>query len=203
MGQKATTAARKKGATRRPAAVSEDAGTAARLRAGSELADLYLLPGFLLRRCRQLLQSMFVAECSAFGITPLQYAVMEVLSHLSGLNQRELAELAAIDLSTTAAIIPRLERLGIIVRSHKSRDRRSVVIDLTDAGRETLARMRPAVRRASERLMQPLPKRDRERLTSILAKLVERNDMFCHVPQSADMVAALKLKRALRSEYRP
>ena len=203
MGAKTKAAIRKRGAAHRLAAPGEDPGTAARLRAGSELADLYLLPGFLLRRCRQLLQSMFLAECSAFGITPLQFAVMEVLSHLSGLNQRELAELAAIDLSTTAAIVPRLERLGIIARSHKSGDRRSVIIDLTDAGREMLVRMRPAVRRASDRLMQPLPKRDRERLTSILAKLVERNDMFCHVPQSGDMVAALKLKRALRSEYRP
>ena len=41
--------------------------------------DLWQRPGYLIRRLHQIHVAMFIEECAAFNITPVQYAVMTAL----------------------------------------------------------------------------------------------------------------------------
>jgi DNA-binding MarR family transcriptional regulator len=83
----------------------------------------------------------------------------------------ELAAELFLDKSTTSRVVTTLERKGYVTRQAHPQDRRSVLIDLTSAGRKLLTRIQadlvaetrellvdfePAVREAAPRLLDKL-----------------------------------------------
>ncbi len=48
--------------------------------------DLYAKPGHLIRRAHQIVVGMFMEECAAFDITPVQYACLVAARENPGLD---------------------------------------------------------------------------------------------------------------------
>jgi DNA-binding MarR family transcriptional regulator len=105
-------------------------------------------PGFLIRRVHQIHVSLFNEACAEFRVTPLQYSLLSALMDRQSADQTTLANLVALDRTTTTGALKRLELRGLIRRERSDRDRRAHVSALTDEGRALYAGMEASVRRA-------------------------------------------------------
>lgn len=137
------------------------------------LQDLHGKPGHLIRRSQQIAVSIFMEECAAHDITPIQYAVLSVLAARPGIDQSTLAGLAALDRATIGDVVARLARRRLLSRVPDARDRRSRVLTLTPRGRRLQEAAEAAVRRAQRRILAPLSAAERKIFLTLLAKLVD------------------------------
>jgi DNA-binding MarR family transcriptional regulator len=82
------------------------------------------------------LQSRRLAE--AYGLTGPQLAALKELRRRGALPPSSLARRVHLSQATVTGIIKRLEKRGLVERTPSDSDRRSIVLALTDAGRELL-----------------------------------------------------------------
>jgi DNA-binding MarR family transcriptional regulator len=147
--------------------------------------ELDALPGPHIRRLHQIAVAIFLQETEAHGLTPVQYAAMQAVANTPGFDQRTLASTVGFDTSTIGGIIDRLEARGLILRSASPSDRRVRLLSLTDAGRALLEAIVPSVLRAQERMLEPLPKRERSEFMRMLRVLVTANNELSRAPSDA------------------
>jgi len=67
-------------------------------------------------------------------VTGPQLVCLQVLSEEGSLTSRRLAQHVHLDPSTMVGIVDRLESKGFLLRERSSRDRRAVLLNLTEAG---------------------------------------------------------------------
>lgn len=67
------------------------------------------------------------------GVTPVQYAVLQVLWEHDGLNGVEIGQRLVLDSATTTGVIERLVKQGLVVRRPDPRDRRVNRLSSTSA----------------------------------------------------------------------
>lgn len=144
--------------------------------------EIYGKPGHLIRRLQQIAVAIFVAETKAFDITPVQYASLLAVQLRPGIDQTTLMEAVAFDLSTIGEVVGRLEGKGLVKRLVSPKDRRAKVLYITPAGRRLLARIKPDVEVAQERILAPLPRTEQAPFMRALKHLVEANNEFSRVP---------------------
>ena len=123
--------------------------------------DIEALPGHHIRRLHQIAVAIFLQEIEPHGLTPVQYGAMQTVGNAPGIDQRTLAGTIGLDTSTIGGVIDRLEARGLLQRNASPDDRRVRLLTLTDAGRELLQRAIPDMLRAQQRMLEPLPKRER------------------------------------------
>ena len=139
-------------------------------------------PGHLIRRLHQIHVAMFLEECAAYSLTPVQYAVMTVLAVQPGLDQISIANEAAIDRTNVADVLARLEERGIVNREVSPADRRMKLAVLTDEGARITRDMEAAMQRAQDRFLAPLSAERRAEFMVLLDQLVEANNAFSRAP---------------------
>ncbi|GAB2533564.1 MarR family winged helix-turn-helix transcriptional regulator [Brachybacterium huguangmaarense] len=109
-------------------------------------------------------------------LTPVQYGVLLSIRNLPGADQRTIGEAAAVEPTTLAALVPRLESAGLITRCVCPDDRRRNNLDLTDAGREALQEAAPHVLAVRDELLARLDDEDARHLRRILGALADGAD---------------------------
>lgn len=87
------------------------------------------------------------------------------------ISQARLGELASLDKNTATAILVRLEGRGWIERVRDPDDGRRRVLQLTREASAQLEIITLAVVRVQERLLRPLPERERRAFVSSLARV--------------------------------
>lgn len=100
--------------------------------------------GHLLRRAQQVHQAVWQRDVS-IEVTSVQFAALAVLDRVPGASQAELGGELFLDRSTIADIVSRMARRGLLARTQDAEDRRRNILHLTEAGRATLAELRPRV----------------------------------------------------------
>lgn len=141
------------------------------------------MPGNFIRRLQQISVAAFLQETEAFGITPVQYAALHCVLLNPGIDQRTLAGAIGQDASTTTGVIDRLESRALMTRLPSPTDRRARCLDITEAGRQLLQEVTPAVLRAQEVILQPLPERDRAEFMRMIEALVTGNNALSRAPR--------------------
>jgi MarR family transcriptional regulator, temperature-dependent positive regulator of motility len=138
-------------------------------------ADLALAdePGHLIRRAQQIAVSTFT-EVHGRRVTPVQYAILRTLFEAPGIDQVTLAEMIALDTSTTADIAARLETKGLIVREMLPRRQRS--LSLTPAGEVMLEELRTGVPVMYEAMMGHLTADEQRAFMRLLRKFVGQTE---------------------------
>ncbi len=91
-----------------------------------------------------------------------------------GLSQTAIVLRTNIDRSTTADIVKRLKRKGLLQRHRTKEDARAYAVTLTEEGRRVLRSAEPLSRRVDTRVLGALPASQRERFIQALALIVER-----------------------------
>ena len=148
--------------------------------------DLESLPGHHIRRLHQIAVAVFLQETESHGLTPVQYAAMQTVGNQPGIDQRTLAGAIGFDTSTIGGVIDRLEARGLVQRNASPDDRRVRLLTLTDAGRARVQAAIPSILRAQERMLEPLPKRDKAEFMRMLRILVTANNELSRAPSDAE-----------------
>src|ERR1700754_1357438 len=137
---------------------------------------VYTAPGYLFRRMQQIAVAIFVEECRAFDLTPVQYAALVAIHTHPGINATRLSAVIAFDRSTLGSVIERLEAKRLIERKPSPEDKRIKLLGLSRTGATLLRDIAPAVERAQTRMLQPLKAADRKDLMALMAQLVDLNN---------------------------
>ncbi len=148
----------------------------------SQPIELESLPGHHFRRLHQIAVAIFLQETEPTGLTPVQYAVLQSAFNTPSVDQRTLAATIGQDTSTIGGVVDRLEARGLLQRNASPGDRRVRLLTLTEAGQELLVRAIPGMRRAQERMLQPLPERERAEFMRMLQVLVKANNELSRAP---------------------
>jgi len=147
---------------------------------------VYAKPGYLFRRMQQIAVAIFVEECKAYDLTPVQYAALVAIRTHPGIDATRLSAVIAFDRSTLGNVIERLEAKQLIERKPSREDRRVKLLYLTRAGGALLRDIMPSVDRAQARMLQPLKPADRRTLMALLTQLVDLNNEASRVPLRAE-----------------
>jgi MarR family transcriptional regulator, lower aerobic nicotinate degradation pathway regulator len=156
----------------KPAAVTMDA--------------VYAKPGYLFRRMQQIAVAIFVEECRAYDLTPVQYAALVAIRTHPGIDATRLSAVIAFDRSTLGNVIERLQAKQYIERKPAPEDKRVKLLYLTRSGTALLRDIMPSVDRAQARMLQPLKPSDRKTLLALLTQLVDLNNEASRVPLRAE-----------------
>ena len=107
-------------------------------------------PGFLVRRLHQIHMAIFLKECAAEQVTPIQWGILTIVKSQPGVGQVELAEELGLDRSNVANVVDRLTRRGVLKQTVSKLDRRKRSIAITPKGVTLMARFspRPSARNA-------------------------------------------------------
>jgi DNA-binding MarR family transcriptional regulator len=151
----------------------------------TEPIDIDLQPGHAIRRLHQISVGIFLQETGERGVTPVQYAALQVVGNQPGIDQRTLARNIALDASTTGGVVDRLEARGWLERRTAPEDRRVRQLVLTAAGEQALAETVPAMLRAQEQILAPLPEPQRGEFMRMLQLLVTQNNEMSRAPSDS------------------
>lgn len=147
---------------------------------------VYAAPGYLFRRMQQIAVSIFMEECKAFDLTPVQYAALIAIHTHPGIDATRLSAVIAFDRSTLGSVIERLQAKDYIERKPAPEDKRIKLLYLTKSGTAILREIIPAVERAQARMLEPLKPADRKALVGLLVQLVDLNNEASRVPLRAE-----------------
>ena len=147
---------------------------------------VYSAPGYLFRRMQQIAVAIFVEECKAHDLTPVQFAALVSIRTHPGIDATRLSAVIAFDRTTQGSVIERLETKRYIERKPGREDKRVKLLHLTKAGAALLRDIVPSVDRAQARMLQPLKPADRKTLMGLMTQLVDLNNEASRVPLRAE-----------------
>src|SRR5437868_11660992 len=147
---------------------------------------VYTKPGYLFRRMQQIAVAIFVEECRAHDLTPVQFAALVAIHTHPGIDATRLSAVIAFDRSTLGNVIERLEAKLYVERKPAREDKRVKLLYLTKSGASLLRDIMPSVDRAQARMLQPLKPADRKTLMALLTQLVDLNNESSRVPLRAE-----------------
>jgi DNA-binding MarR family transcriptional regulator len=126
------------------------------------------VPGHLIRRAQRV-HTAYWALAFDRELTGPQYASMYVLARWPDINQRQLGDAAALDKSTAADIVERLERRGWVVRHRDPADGRGKLLALSDEAADLIDDLASRVAEVQDALLAPLAPAGREEFLRSLA----------------------------------
>ncbi len=144
--------------------------------------DFHTMPGHLIRRAHQIAVAIFMEECAAQNVTPVQYACLSAIARQPGVDATRLASTVAFDRSTLGNVLERLEAKGWVDRRPSSEDRRVKLLYISPAGEKLLEAIEPAVRATQKRVLEPLSPADRKTFLRLIADMVEGNNDMSRAP---------------------
>jgi DNA-binding MarR family transcriptional regulator len=144
---------------------------------------LYSKPGHLIRRAHQIAVALFMEECAAFDITPVQYATLVAIRETPGIAAIQLSAIVAFDPATLGKVIERLELKKLVSRRTTAADKRAKCLFLTKEGQALVEAVEPAVMRSQERILAPLTAKDRKTFMRLLDQMVETNNESSRAPR--------------------
>jgi DNA-binding MarR family transcriptional regulator len=157
---------------------------------------IYTRPGFLARQLHRVTAAIFDEETASFGLTGLQYGILNVVEVEPGIDQIGVCNVLGVDRSTLAGVVDRLEQKGLVARRPGSADRRSNALHLTRAGERILGEIEGSARKAESRAFEAFGPAERRQFAQMLARLVEHHAQYAGVPNLARPAAkAAKTRR--------
>lgn len=126
--------------------------------------------GFILRLVNQRHIGIFGIEIP--NLTPTQFAVLAKLNELGAMSQNELGRATAMDAATIKGVVDRLAKRDLVFTSASTKDKRRLLVDLTEAGREIYQRAVPKAHELTRKTLAPLSAAERRKLQELLTKLI-------------------------------
>lgn len=107
------------------------------------------------------------------GLSAGQLPVIAALSINSTMSQRDLVQAVAIEQSTMAATLARMERDGLITRRRDPDDRRATLITLTPKAVSRVPAVQEAIAAVNEAALKDVPLEDRDHLLAMLTTVAK------------------------------
>jgi MarR family transcriptional regulator, lower aerobic nicotinate degradation pathway regulator len=127
--------------------------------------------GFLLRRAHQRHVALFTAAMGRADLTPTQFTALLKTVQSRRITQNLLGRQAAMDPATIQGVVRRLMARGLIRRGRDPLDRRTAVLEPTEAGVALITDAVACARDAHEVALAPLSSEERVQLLLLLRKM--------------------------------
>jgi DNA-binding MarR family transcriptional regulator len=132
--------------------------------------------GYLLKHAQLLMAELNAKALAPYGIDARELGVLLVIAGREPTSQQQAAQRLGIDRTTMVAMLDALEGKGLVSRHPDADDRRRNVVELTDAGKDTLRRAAKASEDAERQFLAPLSAQAAEQLRDSLQALVFHPD---------------------------
>lgn len=131
----------------------------------------------LARRFAQVLLAAVSEATPADGLKN-EFGLLVAISHASGLEQKTLGAVMALDLTTISQLVDVLEGKGYVRRVASPSDRRAKLVEITAAGQRFVGEHRPAVIKVQSEVLSVLTQQERQVLTDMLARVIQANPQY-------------------------
>jgi DNA-binding MarR family transcriptional regulator len=136
--------------------------------------------GFLIKRCGVLMQQHAEARFAQLPITFTQWMVLATLLRAEWVSASQLSAELGHDMGALTRVVDGLERRGFVRRERSVRDRRSVEIAITPAGRKQAQTGKGLLVDLLNELIAPLAVKEVDELIGLLQRLM------LHLQESAE-----------------
>jgi DNA-binding MarR family transcriptional regulator len=133
-------------------------------------AQSYL--SYLLSRASHIVASGFHKKLKTWKLTVPEYRVLACLTGAEGLGVGDLAAMAIMEQSRMTKILDRMQRQGLIDRRSDVRDKRRVLIHLTEQGRKRAEPVLRAAKQHEAEMLAPLTPEERKIILHALDLLI-------------------------------
>lgn len=106
------------------------------------------------------------------NVSPGYRRMFSILCAQDGLTQQELATAAKLAPPSVSAALNKMEEQGFVKRVHDTKDRRRVMVYITEKGRQQEAIVRERFFETDKKLMRGISQEERQALNATLRKLL-------------------------------
>ncbi|MEU6189134.1 MarR family transcriptional regulator [Nocardia sp. NPDC047038] len=128
--------------------------------------------GYLLKHAQLRMAELNTKALAPHGIDGRELGVLFVLAGREPTSQQQAAQRLGIDRTTMVAMLDTLEGKGLVARQPDANDRRRNVVELTDAGQDTLRRATEASDAAEREFLAQLGPQAAQQLRNSLQTIV-------------------------------
>jgi DNA-binding MarR family transcriptional regulator len=143
--------------------------------ADSAPARLRALPSRLINQVALPANRLVNEALGSAGARRHHYSLLATLDEVGPASQAELSRRSNIDRSDLVATVNELSAQGYVERAPDAADARRNVITITAAGRRRLRKLDRLVAGVQDQLLEPFSPKDRDRLVSLLTRLVDHH----------------------------
>lgn len=122
------------------------------------------------------------AAAAPLGLRARELLALQHLRDRGPAAQQTLVELVGVDATNLVAILNSLEDAELIQRRRDRTDRRRAIIGLSDRGEQVLAQLDHSLEQLDDAFLVGLTAQERERLNTLLARVVEQTSAACTPP---------------------
>ncbi|HZT26355.1 MAG TPA: MarR family winged helix-turn-helix transcriptional regulator [Pseudolabrys sp.] len=127
--------------------------------------------GFNLRMAQEATFEAFSRRSKEIGESPGRFATLTLIARNPGISQTELSHANGRDKSSVTPVVEDLVRRGLVERKRENHDRRTYRLNLTAAGKRTLAELNRCARGHERNLDRVIGRAERTRFLAILKKI--------------------------------
>lgn len=115
-------------------------------------------------------------ELAPMGVTPAQWVILEAAFAGNADTLTALARIIPVDAAAISRQLDKLQQRGLVRRRRLRSDRRTVRIELTDAGRELVPKLAPRVAANNHRFLAGITGQERLNFIEIVQKMLTCGD---------------------------
>jgi MarR family transcriptional regulator, 2-MHQ and catechol-resistance regulon repressor len=127
-----------------------------------------------LARAYSMFNKASMHDIRGFGLTQPQFGALECLGHLGAMTIGELSRKMLVSGGNMTCVIDNLEKEGLVRREAAENDRRSVIVDLTERGKEMFEEIFPRHAEFISQVAEVLNEDEQTQLSGLLKKLGTR-----------------------------
>ena len=107
------------------------------------------------------------------GVTPCQWAILEAAFYGNANTLTALARIIPVDAAAISRQLDKLQKNGLVRRRRLRSDRRTVRIELTEAGRDLVPKLVPRIQASNARFLSGITKVEQAVFTEIIQKMLK------------------------------
>ena len=129
------------------------------------------LVGYNARRATLVIVDAFLRNMAVYGLKPVEFSVLSLISHNPGITSRQLCSTLNIQPPNLVGMINQLQRRELITRRPHPHDGRAMGLHLTPAGRKLVKQAELTASELEETATARLSVAERKTLMQLLRKI--------------------------------
>jgi len=132
---------------------------------------LETLLGYNARRAALTIIEAFLERMSVYGLRPVDFSVLSLITHNPGITSRQLCAALGILPPNLVKLVSDLDKRGLLVRKPHPDDGRAIGLHLSADGKKLMREAEAAARDLEDRVSAPLTADERVTLMRLLRKI--------------------------------
>ncbi len=132
------------------------------------------LLGYNARRAALTIIEVFLDRMSVYGLRPVDFSLLSLVSHNPGITSRQLCSTLGILPPNLVKLVADLDKRGLLQRKPHPTDGRAIGLHLTADGRKMVRDAEATARDLEDGVAAPLTPEEREMLMTLLRKIYKQ-----------------------------